>query len=193
MTSQQIIEAFSRRRVVTSKLPKKCLSAAVCVILGGPNESPSLCFIKRSERPDDPWSGHMAFPGGHITSTDDSPRTAAEREATEEVGLNLSLCRYLGSLQEIQITQRGQLLRSWLQPFVYLCSPDLPSLYPQASEVAEAMWIPITHLTTDSNRTSMLVEDGTRRLMFPGISYDNKIIWGITLRALESLIETVFL
>ena len=135
----------------------------------------------------------MAFPGGHITSTDDSARTAAEREATEEVGLNLSLCRYLGSLQEIQITQRGQLLRSWLQPFVYLCSPDLPSLYPQASEVAEAMWIPITHLTTDSNRTSMLVEDGTRRLMFPGILYDNKIIWGLTLRALESLIETVFL
>ena len=117
------------------------------------------------------------------------PRAAAEREATEEVGLDLSLCRYLGSLQEIQITQRGQPQLEWLQPFVYLSSPDLPNLYPQASEVAEAMWIPIDHLTTPSNRTSVLVEDGPRRLVFSGIAYDDQVIWGLTFRVFEALIE----
>ena len=57
-----------------------------------------VLFIERAMRADDPWSGHMAFPGGRLEGGDDSARTAACRETREEVGLELSRAEYLGHL-----------------------------------------------------------------------------------------------
>ena len=48
-----------------------------------------LLFIRRAEKNGDPWSGHMAFPGGHIESSDTSLLDAAIRETREEIGLDL--------------------------------------------------------------------------------------------------------
>ena len=31
-----------------------------------PLTEPEILFIKRADKPGDPWSGQMAFPGGHI-------------------------------------------------------------------------------------------------------------------------------
>src|SRR4249920_2600283 len=36
-----------------------------------------LLFIRRAEKSGDPWSGHMAFPGGHIELSDGSLLDAA--------------------------------------------------------------------------------------------------------------------
>ena len=48
--------------------------AAVAVILrpapGETLDSTEILFIKRAERDGDPWSGHMAFPGGHMEPDD---------------------------------------------------------------------------------------------------------------------------
>ena len=48
--------------------------AAVAVILRPEpkksRESTEILFIKRAERDGDPWSGHMAFPGGHMEPDD---------------------------------------------------------------------------------------------------------------------------
>ena len=38
--------------------------AAVAVILRDAMRGPEVLFIRRAEHPRDPWSGHMAFPGG---------------------------------------------------------------------------------------------------------------------------------
>lgn len=189
MTSGELVQAFVRRGVYHMKPSKNFLTAAVCVVVGGPYYAPALCFIKRSERSHDPWSGHMAFPGGRVKPTDNSTRDAGERETAEEVGLDLTHFRYLGNLPEMSITRRGRPLMGWLQPFVYLCSPDLPSLRPQPSEVAEAMWIPVTHLIAPGNLTSVRIADGNRRLVFPGIAYGSEVIWGLTFRVLSSLLE----
>ena len=48
---------------------------------GGKTE---LLFIRRAHRAGDPWSGHMAFPGGRLQPEDPTPRAAAERETLEE-------------------------------------------------------------------------------------------------------------
>ena len=48
-------------------------------------------LIQRSEEENDPWSGHMAFPGGGMDAIDnDDSLTTAIRETEEEVGLKLS-------------------------------------------------------------------------------------------------------
>jgi hypothetical protein len=38
--------------------------ASVCVLVAGANQIPSICFIRRSKWDGDPWSEHIAFPGG---------------------------------------------------------------------------------------------------------------------------------
>ena len=188
MTAQGFVEAFTRRGHDEPR-PEHEVTAAVCVVLGGPDTAPALCFIKRSVRPDDPWSGQMALPGGRVASADADARAAAVRETAEEVGLDLMRCRYLGALSPMPITRRGRPHLGWLQPFVHLCSPGLPVLRPQPAEVAAAMWIPIAHLTDPEHRTSVEIADGTRRLVFPGIAYGGEVIWGLTYRVLGSLLD----
>lgn len=131
----------------------------------------------------------MAFPGGRIVQTDANAHAAGIRETSEEVGLDLTNYQYLGALPPIQITHRGKSRLGWLQPFVHLCSPHLPSLHLQRSEVAAGLWIPVTHLTDPANRTSVTLAENTRQLVFPGISYCGEVIWGLTYKVLKSILD----
>ncbi|WP_243665885.1 CoA pyrophosphatase [Vulcanisaeta sp. JCM 16159] len=80
------------RRVVKSNTPtpdNEHLWAAVAVIY-----NPCLdAFLigKRTENPNDPWSGDAAFPGGRFNPTKDKDLVeTAIRETREEVGLDLT-------------------------------------------------------------------------------------------------------
>jgi hypothetical protein len=78
--------------------------AAVAAILRdapnpGSDEPPTLeaLFIKRATHEHDPWSGHMAFPGGRHERGDLTLLRTAMRETEEEVGLDLSTAELLGA------------------------------------------------------------------------------------------------
>ena len=60
-----------------------------------------MLLIERSKREKDPWSGHLAFPGGHVEAGDTSLRKTAERETREEVGINLRCAEFLGQLDDV--------------------------------------------------------------------------------------------
>jgi 8-oxo-dGTP pyrophosphatase MutT (NUDIX family) len=51
---------------------------------------PEVLFIRRAERKRDPWTGHIALPGGRRDPEDRNDEAAAVREAMEEVGIDLS-------------------------------------------------------------------------------------------------------
>ena len=48
--------------------------AAIAAIFRQQHDQPEILFIKRADKLGDPWSGQMAFPGGHIGPDDPSPR-----------------------------------------------------------------------------------------------------------------------
>ena len=73
------------RRAITSSIRR----AAVAIVLRPKKKDTEALFILRSIKEGDPWSGHMAFPGGHQDDSDSSLKAAAERETMEEVGLDL--------------------------------------------------------------------------------------------------------
>lgn len=82
----------------------KDYDAAVAVIYEIPSRS--LVLIERAERPGDPWSGHIAFPGGFRKASDESSYHTALREAWEEVSADLGGAEHLGSAG-IWTTGRG--------------------------------------------------------------------------------------
>ena len=64
------------------------LQAAVSVVIRGRGELDFL-LIKRARSERDPWSGHMALPGGRRDDSDGDLLHTARRETLEETGVDL--------------------------------------------------------------------------------------------------------
>src|SRR5262245_57207262 len=83
--------------------------AAVAVGFGDSARGPEILLIRLAAHPDDPWSGHMAFPGGREDPGDPDLLSTAMRETLEELSLDLrSAARLLGSLDELPAVARGK-------------------------------------------------------------------------------------
>ncbi|MBT3458112.1 MAG: NUDIX domain-containing protein, partial [Halieaceae bacterium] len=63
--------------------------AAVAIVLHEADGELCLLMIRRAQREGDPWSGHMAFPGGRRDPDDIDDRFCAIRETREEIALDL--------------------------------------------------------------------------------------------------------
>lgn len=163
--------------------------ASVAVVLSGLEPELALCFIRRTARANDPWSGHMAFPGGGASATDPTPEAVAEREAREEVGVALAANQRLGALSEVPIRPRRQNSNAVLSPFVYYVGPEQPPLRPQESEVAAAHWIGLDYLWAPGNQTTVTYEYGGITIDLPGVRFEDQVIWGLTYRVLGSFGE----
>ena len=62
--------------------------AAVAAVFHLRRDDLYLLFIERAAHPTDPWSGHIAFPGGTAEPDDPDLKYTAERETREELGLD---------------------------------------------------------------------------------------------------------
>lgn len=147
-----------------------------------------LLFIQRASDPNDPWSGHMAFPGGRVEATDANTRAAAERETREEVGLCLrDRGTWVGRLSDVRALARGQMLPLIITPHVYTVNrrPPLVCNY----EVADALWVPFSYLLDRTNVEEMDYTRGEFDMKLPCYRYEGKVIWGLTLQMLSELIE----
>jgi 8-oxo-dGTP pyrophosphatase MutT (NUDIX family) len=156
--------------------------AAVALVLAGDLEL-SLCLIQRAERAGDPWSGHLALPGGRAAATDPHPQAVAERETLEEVGLALEERHRLGALSQVLVRLGGGSARMVLHPFVYYLGRGLPALVP-SDEVREAFWLPLAHLWDVANAGRVEWEREGTRLLYPAIRVRGNAIWGLTFRVL---------
>lgn len=166
--------------------------AAVALILREGPEGLEIFFIERSQREDDPWSGHMAFPGGRLEEVDADTRAAAERETLEEVGISLLDAEHLGVLSDLQGSPRFKQNRLVVTAHVYYStfsgSPVLDPL-----EVASSMWVSVKHLLEPENHVGYQSKT-TADLEFPGIEVGEPgrhVVWGLTYRFLEIFMEAV--
>src|SRR5690242_4792937 len=105
---------------------------------------PELLMIKRAEAEGDPWSGHVACPGGRMEPRDHDLEQTAIRETWEETGVDLARDgTVLGALDDIS-PRTPTLPPIIVRPFVAVVKPELEIV--QSSEVAEAFWVPLAAL-----------------------------------------------
>lgn len=162
--------------------------AAVAMVLRQAGDGPEVLFIERARHEGDPWSGHMAFPGGRLEPEDPHARAAAERETYEEVGVSLKDARLLGRLDDKQGNPRTHPALV-ISAFVYGVE-DPPRLVPN-HEVEEAFWFPLRGLLEPTNHVEYPARE---ELCFPGILVgdpDRHIVWGLTYSFLESFFDSV--
>jgi len=149
--------------------------AAVAVVARDGAGGGELLFIRRAEHPLDPWSGHMAFPGGMVDPGDASPLAAARRETREELGLNLDeSAALLGRLSDVKpLSLRASLA---ISPFVFALS-GTPELVPN-EEVQEALWIPWTFFADRHNRSTFFWTRNGLPVPMPCYRWEERVVWG---------------
>lgn len=169
---------------VDARVPEE--RAAVSVVA---RPDGGLLFIRRSEREGDPWSGHMAFPGGRMDPGDASTRAAAAREAREEVGLDPENGRYVGALDDLESPARPSSRRLVITPHVWVL-PGAPALVPN-EEVAGLHWFGLSRLVTGEGRGEFTYRWRNQPILLPVVRLDERDIWGLTLRIVDDLLERV--
>jgi len=183
LSADSIRQALSPHVPKTSRFVADRDHSAVALALAGDDSDLHLCLIRRVEKTGDPWSGHMALPGGRASPGDATARAVAEREALEEVGLDLRGASLLGELSELPVRLGGVETSMILSSFVYYLGPALVELTPN-EEVAEAYWVSLDHLWDQRNATYLSVLRNGDSMIFPAIRFREHLIWGLTLRVL---------
>ena len=151
------------------------------------SDSAEILFIKRAERAGDPWSGHLAIPGGRAEKEDATLLDLAMREASEEVGIDARRGgRLLGRLPTVR-PMSTRIPSITVTPFVAVAPRGaIPRVQPE--EVEEAFWMSLEALRRTGRSAAVRWEarDGTREL--PAFPSPRGPIWGITERILSQFL-----
>lgn len=161
--------------------------AAVALVLRGATLADAeLLFIRRAQRDGDPWSGHVAFPGGRRDAADHTLEVTARRETLEELALDLDVDgTLLGMLDDLR-PRAAALPSIAVRPFVFSLTRDV-ALVPNA-EVHSTFWVPVSELRDPSRATEHVFERGGARLRFPAYRSGDDVVWGMTERIVTQLL-----
>lgn len=165
--------------------------AAVAIVFREGMQSVEVLLIERAEREGDPWSGHMAFPGGRLERSDDSSRSTAQRETFEEVGIELANAEYLGQLDEIVGNPRTSPTLVVAAHAFFLTEDQRIELAPE--EIQDAFWFPLADMLEESRSVEYAIANRPEA-RYPGILVgipDRHVIWGLTYRFLENLLNVL--
>jgi 8-oxo-dGTP pyrophosphatase MutT (NUDIX family) len=158
--------------------PRGRRQASVALMLRERDLGLEILIIRRADNELDPWSGHMALPGGGREPSDKSVYGTARRETLEEIGVDLDEGHFLGRLDDVgPRTMPGQLVVSTV---VVAVDAEPGSL--DTREVVEAFWVPVDRLVDKE------VEIPDFSGSWPAFTYkDHYVIWGLTHRILTQL------
>jgi 8-oxo-dGTP pyrophosphatase MutT (NUDIX family) len=162
------------------------LQAAVTVVIRGRKQL-ELLLIKRARSERDPWSGHMALPGGRRDPDDGTLQDTAVRETLEETGLDLTAGGlHLGRLDEVA-PGSVRLPKLTIAPFVYGVSPSAQASV-ASREVDAVHWVTLDELRTAATHgdVDIPLPGGTRT--FPCYRVAGEVVWGLTYRIVSQFL-----
>jgi len=175
-----------RARVPTRIHDPLAAEAAVALILIPTAADLEALFIRRAEVRGDPWSGHMALPGGRRHAGDSDLLVTATRETEEEVGVVLETEHFLGELDDFT-PRTPHLPRIVVRPHVFGLA-QRPELKP-SDEVASALWLTLSQLREAYGETDFDVA-GTK-MRRQAFIIGETVVWGLTERIIKPFIDLI--
>jgi len=167
--------------------PEGHAQAAVSLILRT-NAELELLLIKRALSERDPWSGHMALPGGRREPIDPDLTGTAIRETAEETGVELgSLGWHLGRLDQVSPTSKRLPLLT-IVPYVFGV-PHQVTASVNSPEVESVMWVELSTLRDPDTRGTTTIELPEGPKAFPCYQVGGHAVWGLTFRILTGFLE----
>lgn len=142
----------------------------------------SVLLMRRSERPDDSWSGHWSLPGGRCDASDRDLVHTALRELEEECGIRLTEQELERALPHT-IARRKTPPFLLVAPFVFRVQGELPTSL-DAREAVESLWIPVETLRSSQHHALRAVPGRPPEMLFPTIELQGAPLWGFTYRLL---------
>jgi len=145
-----------------------------------------VLLIRRAVLAGDPWSGHVALPGGHAHA-DEPLLAAARRETLEEVGVDLEQnAELLGQLGEQQPVS-GMALT--VTPFYFALRA--PVSLQLSREVEQAFWVPLGPIAQGQRDSQYRLERNGAAYSFPAWQVGSQQVWGLTYRLLSELLQRI--
>ena len=171
--------------------PERIRQAAVTLILRGEAGLAEVLIIKRAEFDGDPWSGHLALPGGQAEPHDEDLLATAARETCEEIGIDLfetggSRSRFIGQLPLIAPRSPG-LPKIEITPLVAL-APQNPAMQ-LSDEVESAFWVPVDRLKREGPSATYSMRYQDLIIKRPAYPTEGGLVWGITERILTNFLS----
>lgn len=165
------------------------LQAAVSLVLRG-GDALDVLLIKRAHHDGDPWSGHMALPGGRRDPDDATLADTAMRETREETGVDLERTgQPLGRLAVVA-PQSVRLPRITIAPFVFAV-PEGTGARVASREVDAVHWVPLDELRRPETAGTVEIALPGGGRSFPCLNVAGDVVWGLTYRILTDFLEAL--
>lgn len=168
------------------ELPGVTRLAAVAAVLRQGPDGVEVLLIRRAVHERDPWSGHMAFPGGKAEPQDRDLLATAMRETHEELGLSLERHEFLGRLDDVAATAMGRFTGMVIAPHVFALTGEEP-LRPN-HEVAGTVWVQLGPLMRGEWDGQKRLDRNGKRVVLPAYAVGDFLVWGLTYRMLRDLL-----
>jgi 8-oxo-dGTP pyrophosphatase MutT (NUDIX family) len=185
---QRLARSLAERPGREIALPAGARAAAVMLALRARDDGePELLMIQRASIERDPWSGHIAWPGGRAEPGDADLAATAIRETYEETGVDVARDgRLLGHLDDLTPVS-PHLPPLVIRPYVALVRSDV-RMRPNV-EVAAAFWVPLAELRTPTSwGTGVVLVRGVERSVSV-FRHGLYTVWGLTERVLRQFMD----
>ena len=164
---------------------KKLIPAAVLFLIIKRKNGLKVVLTKRSDELKH-HPGQVAFPGGKLKLSQESPWLCALREAQEEIGLNPKIVQNIGEIQTHRTITGYE-----VKPFVGQVLVENVSFLPDEKEVAEIFEVPLEFILAKENMTLHLREIDGKKRGYYAIPYGPHYIWGATARIIKSFSDLI--